>query len=113
MGSSESVFAQPPLAAIDYQPGQVHEVLEFLKRTRSELRTLRKVRVWIDRVQIFDVNRDYFEVRGLGYAHADVVPVLQMVNTAYKPETLHDATSDAYKEFDAGRRYPWAHDRIL
>ncbi|HVC94858.1 MAG TPA: hypothetical protein VND64_14260 [Pirellulales bacterium] len=113
MPSSESVSTDPPLATIDYQPGRVHEVLEFLKRTRSELRTLRKVRVWIDRVQIFDVNRDYFEVRGLGYAQADVVPVLQMVNTAYKPETLHEPTSDAYKEFDAGRRYPWAHDRVL
>ncbi len=113
MCSSESVFAHPPLASIDYQPGQIDEVLEFLKRTRSELRTLRKVRVWIDRVQVFDVNRDYFEVRGIGYSQADVVPILQMVNTAYRPDTLHDPTSDAYKEFDAGRRYPWAHDRIL
>jgi hypothetical protein len=113
MSSSESVSVHPPLAAIDYRPGQVNEVLEFLKRTRSELRSLRRVRVWIDRVQVFDVNRDFFEVRGLGYAAADVVPVLQMVNTVYKPETLHLPTNDAYKEFDAGRRYPWAHDRIL
>ncbi len=113
MSSSESVSAGPPLAATEYQPGQVHEVLEFLKRTRSELRSLRKVRVWIDRVQVFDVNRDYFEVRGLGYAQADVVPVLQLVNTVYKPETLHAPTTEAFKEFDAGRRYPWAHDRVL
>ncbi|HUY34118.1 MAG TPA: hypothetical protein VMV69_15325 [Pirellulales bacterium] len=104
---------RPPLAAIDYRDGQVREVLEFLKRTRSELRSLRKVRVWIDRVQVLDVNHDFFEIRGLGYAQADVVPVLQMVNTAYKPETLRDPTSDAYKEFDAGRRYPWAYDRVL
>ena len=43
-----------PLARHDYRPGAVDEALEFLKRTRNELRTLRKVRVWTDRVQVFD-----------------------------------------------------------
>ena len=43
-----------PLATIRYQPGQVDEVLEFLKRTRSELRMLRRVRIWTDRIQVLD-----------------------------------------------------------
>ncbi|NIP86530.1 MAG: hypothetical protein GTO03_13565, partial [Planctomycetales bacterium] len=57
-----------PKATFPYQPGQMAEVLEFLKRTRSELSQLRMVRVWQDRLQVFDVNQDFFEIQGLGYA---------------------------------------------
>ena len=32
-----------PLATFHYEPGQLDQVLEFLKRTRNELRTLRRV----------------------------------------------------------------------
>jgi hypothetical protein len=102
-----------PQATHDFQPGGVAAALEFLKRTRSELRTLRRVRVWADRVQVFDVNEDYFELRGLGYPDADVVPVLQAVNTAFKPESIHAACDEPYKEFKTGRRYTWAHDRVM
>lgn len=102
-----------PRAIFEYAPGRLAEALEFLKRTRSELRSLRMVRVWLDRVQVFDVNRDLFEIRGLGYSDADVVPVLEMVNTNFKPETIHAPIDAPYKEFLTGRRYPWAHDRVL
>ena len=37
-----------PLATHSYTPGGLDAALEFLKRTRSELRTLRKVRLWKD-----------------------------------------------------------------
>ncbi|OYV88801.1 MAG: hypothetical protein B7Z73_07710, partial [Planctomycetia bacterium 21-64-5] len=76
-----------PRAEFDYLPGRLDEALEFLKRTRSELRTLRMVRVWTDRLQVFDVNHDFFEVRGIGYADAEIVPLLELVNTNFKPET--------------------------
>ena len=102
-----------PLATHDYTPGGLEEALEFLKRTRWELRQLRRVRVWTDKLQIFDVNKDYFEVRGIGYGDADVVPLLRMINTAYNPETLHAPTEAEYKEFDTGRRHPWAEDRVM
>ena len=49
-----------------HAPGGLDAALEFLKRTRNELRTLRWVRVWNDHLHIIDVNHDYFEVRGLG-----------------------------------------------
>jgi hypothetical protein len=101
------------LADIRYQPGQVNDVLEFLKRTRSELRMLRKTYVYRDKVQVFDVNGDWFEVVGVGYPDADVVPVLDAVNTAFNRETIHNATEDAYKEFKTGRRYTWAADRVM
>ena len=101
------------LADIRYQPGQVGEVLEFLKRTRSELRMLRKTYVYRNRVQVFDVNGDWFEVVGVGYPDADVVPVLDAVNTAFNRETIHNATEDEYKEFKTGRRYTWAADRVM
>src|SRR4051794_23270405 len=48
-----------PLATHDF--AGVDAALEFLKRTRWELRTLRKAHVWKDRLQVFDVNGDSFE----------------------------------------------------
>ena len=102
-----------PLAIHDYTAGGLDAAREFLKRTRSELRMLRKVRLWRDKFQIIDVNKDYFEVRGIGYSDADIVPLLKMINAAYKPETLHEATPAEYKEFGTGRCHPWAHDRVM
>jgi hypothetical protein len=100
-----------PLATHEFQ--DLAAALEFLKRTRWELRQLRKVRVWKDRVQIFDVNGDSFEVRGVGYPDADVVPLLRGVNTAFDPQTIHAPTDLDYKELKTGRRHPWAEDRVM
>ena len=105
--------ADQPLARHSYQPGAVEAVLEFLKRTRNELRTLRFVRVWTDRVEVFDVNGDFFTVDDIGYPHEDVVPILHAVNTAFKPEQIHKPVNNSYKEFKTGRRHPWAEDRVM
>jgi hypothetical protein len=102
-----------PLAIHDFSPGDLPAALEFLKRTRWELRTLRKVRVWKDRLQIFDVNGDCFEVRGIGYPDADIVLLLRAVNVAYDPVTIHDSVKIEYKELLTGRRHPWAEDRVM
>ncbi|HEV3203978.1 MAG TPA: hypothetical protein VGY77_06335 [Gemmataceae bacterium] len=102
-----------PLARHDYVPGGVDAAIEFVKRTRSELRSLRKVRIWKDRVHIIDVNKDFFEIRGLGYGDADIVPLLRMINAAYNPDTVHTPTEAEYKEYDTGRRHPWAEDRVM
>lgn len=100
-----------PRAAHDFDT--LDAALEFLKRTRAELRQLRKVRVWTDKLQVIDVNKDYFEIRGIGYGHADIVPLLQMVNTAFDPAKIHEPTAQEYKEFDTGRRHCWAEDRVM
>ena len=84
-----------------------------MKRTRAELRSLRKVRVWRDKLHVIDVNKDYFEIRGIGYANPDVIPLLRMVNTAFDPKRIHEPTELEYKEFDTGRRHPWAEDRVM
>jgi hypothetical protein len=102
-----------PLATHDFTPGGVDAALAFLKRTRSELRSLRFVRVWKDKLQIYDVNKDYFEVRGIGYEHPDIVPLLKNINTAYNPDTIHAPIEAEYKEFNTGRRHPWAEDRVM
>jgi hypothetical protein len=102
-----------PLASHDFTRGGLAAALEFLKRTRSELRQLRKVRLWKDCLHVLDVNGDAFEVRGVGYADAEVVPLLDMVNTAYNPETIHQPTDAEYKELKTGRRHPWAEDRVM
>jgi hypothetical protein len=113
MASHQPNAELQPLAVFEYTAGRLAEALEFLKRTRSELRSLRMVRVWTYRLQVFDVNLDCFEVRGVGYADADILPLLEMVNTNFKPETIHVPIDSPYKEFLTGRRYPWAHDRVL
>lgn len=102
-----------PLAIHDYPSGDTNAALEFLKRTRFELRELRKVHVFKDRLLIFDINGDYFEVRGIGYGDADIVHLLDHVNTAYNPQTIHDPVDIEYKEFKTGRRRAWAEDRVM
>lgn len=102
-----------PRATHDYAPGGLQAALEFLKRTRSELRPLHKVRVWKDHVHIIDVNKDYFEIRGIGYLDPDIIPLLQNINTAFNPDTIHAPIEAEYKEFGAGKRYPWAYDRVM
>jgi hypothetical protein len=102
-----------PFATHDFTPGGVDAARDFLKRTRWELRTLRKARVWKDRLQVFDVNGDSFEVRGVGYPDAEVVPLLRAVNAAFDPLTIHDPTDLGYKELLTGRRHPWAEDRVM
>src|SRR5947209_6043397 len=102
-----------PLATHDYAPGGLDAVLEFLKRTRSELRMLRKVRIWKDHLHIIDVNKDYFEVRGVGYLDPDIVPILRNINTAFNHETIYNPIDAEYKEFDTGKRRPWAEDRVM
>jgi len=101
------------LATFDFTPGAIDAVLEFLKRTRNELRQLRKVRIWKDKLQIIDVNKDYFEIRGIGYLDADIVPILKAVNTAFDPTKIHEPINSEYKEYDTGRRYCWAQDRVM
>jgi hypothetical protein len=102
-----------PLARHDYVQGGLEAALEFLKRTRSELRQLRRVRVWKDKLHIIDVNKDCFEIRGIGYPDTDVVPLLRAINTAFDPQKIHEPTELEYKEFDTGRRHPWAEDRVM
>jgi hypothetical protein len=100
-----------PLAAHDFVA--VDGACEFLKRTRAELRALRKVRIWKDKLQVIDVNKDYFEIRGIGYTEPDIIPLLRMINTAFDPTKIHEPTQLEYKEFDTGRRHPWAEDRVM
>jgi hypothetical protein len=102
-----------PLAIHDYTTGGLEAAREFLKRTRWELRQLRRVRIWQDKFHVIDVNKDFFEVRGIGYADADIVPLLRMINTAFNPETIHEPTDLEFKEYDTGRRHPWAEDRVM
>jgi hypothetical protein len=102
-----------PLAKYDFETGELEAVFEFLKRMRSEMRMLRKVRAWTDRFEIFDINGDTFEVRGIGYPDKDIVALLDKVNANYKPKTIHDAVEADFKEFKAGRRYAWASDRVM
>ena len=103
----------PPVAVHQHVPDRLDDSLQFLKRTRSELRALRKIRAFRDRLDIIDVNGDRLELRGLGYADADIVPVLDALNAVYRPQSVHEPPDADFKEFSTGRRYPWAHDRVM
>lgn len=102
-----------PRAVHVHDPAQPEGSIAFLKRTRSELRNLRHVRLWKDKFHVIDINKDYFEVQGVGYPDEGIVPLLRMINTAYNPATLHEPTDAEYKEFDTGRRHCWAEDRVM
>jgi hypothetical protein len=101
------------LASHVHNPSGLAQTLEFLKRTRSELRQLRRACAWKDRLQICDVNRDAFEIMGLGYPDPDIIAVFQEINAAYDPQTIHSPTDAEFKEFNLGRRRPWAEDRVM
>jgi hypothetical protein len=101
------------LATHEFSEGGLEAAIAFFRRTRSELRTLRVVRVSTDWVRLFDVNGDFFELRGLGYPDADVVPVLRSFDTPFDPERIHLRIDSEYKEYKTGRRYPWAADRVM
>lgn len=110
--------ARDPLAVHDFHADQLDVALEFLKRTRSELRSLMRVRVWTDRFCVYDVNKDFFEIHGVGYPDESIVPLLRAINTAFKPDMIHKPliqtpTALPYKEFKTGRRHPWAVDRVM
>ena len=102
-----------PLATHDYATGGLQSAVEFFRRTRDELRTLRMVRVATDWVRLFDINGDYFELQGLGYPDPDVVAILKSFDTPFNPQTIHTPIDAPYKEFKTGRRYPWAADRVM
>ncbi len=102
-----------PIAIHDYTADSLAGALEFLKRSRWELRSLRFARVWTDRIRVIDVNGDSFEVLGVGYPDPDIVPLLRAVNAAFDPATIHDPTDQDYKELATGRRHPWAEDRVM
>ena len=101
------------IATHDFSNGGLEASLEFFRRTRDELRALRKVQVSTDWVRLFDVNGDYFELTGLGYPDEEIVPVLKSFDTPFKPESIHAPIKAPYKEFITGCRYPWAADRVM
>ena len=102
-----------PLATHDFADGGLEAAIAFFRRTRNELRTLRLVQVSREWVRLFDVNGDYFELRGLGYPDAEIVPVLRSIDAPFDPERIHAPIDGEYKEFKTGRRYPWAADRVM
>ena len=59
--------------------------IAFFHRTRSELRILRMVRVSTNWVRLYDVNGDYFELRGLGYPDRGHRSCAQIVRYAVQP----------------------------
>ncbi len=102
-----------PLATHDFADGGLAPALAFFQRTRDELRTLRMVRVSTEWVRLFDVNGDFFELRGLGYPDADIAAVLQSFDTPFNRDSIHTLIDAPFKEFKTGRRYPWAADRVM
>jgi hypothetical protein len=108
-----AIDTSTPRASHRHEPGGVKSTLEFLKRTRSELRQLRRVCVWTDRLRIYDVNGDVFEIEALGYLDSEIIPVLDSLNAAYDPQSVHAAPTADPKEYRLGRCRPWAEDRVM
>ena len=102
-----------PIAIHEFADGGLEAALAFFRRSRVELRALHRARVSTDRVQLFDINGDYLELRGIGYPDPDIVAILKSFDTPFHPNKIHDSVAAPYKEFLTGRRYPWAIDRVM
>lgn len=102
-----------PQATHQHDSSELTATLDFLKRTRSELRELRRVQVAVDWLRVFDVNGECFEVTGIGYPDADIIPVLDGINAVFKRESIHMPIARPCKEFKTGKRRPWAEDRVM
>ena len=62
------------MASHRHEAGGLDQTLEFLKRTRSELDNSGGYSSSGTTVHVYDVNRDAFEIVGLGYADPDISP---------------------------------------
>jgi hypothetical protein len=102
-----------PKGTWQFDAGDLDGAHRFLKRCWSELRALRRVRIWSDRVRVYDVNGDCFELTGVGYADPSAPWVLDQVNANYDRQSLSQPTGEPYKEYLTGRRYNWAQDRVM
>jgi hypothetical protein len=101
------------LATHQYDPANETAAFEFLKRSRWDLRQLRKVHVYRDHFVMIDVNGDALEVRGVGYPDAAIGPLLRAINAAFDPDTVSNPTDAEYKEFFTGKAWAWAADRVM
>jgi hypothetical protein len=107
------VSETPPVAAFEHRADQPDATLDFLKQMRYQLRELRLTRVGEHWLRVYDVNGDYYEIIGLGYADPKILTVLDAINAAFNRETIHVPTARPYKEFKTGKRRPWAEDRVM
>ena len=102
-----------PMASHEFSTGTLEDALVFLKRIRSELSVPRKVHVWPDRLGVFDVNDDWFEVCGVGYESEEITELLDAVNAVYRKDSIGNPFAREYKEFPTGKRYAWGVDRVM
>jgi len=100
-------------ASHEFSSGTLEDALVFLKRIRAELSTPRKVHVWPDRLGVFDVNGDWFEVCGVGYESPEITGLLDAVNAVYRKDSIASPFGREYKEFATGKRYAWGVDRVM
>ncbi len=69
---------ETPKASWPHDLAAIDETVVYLKRTWCELSGLAMVRIWTDRLRVYDVNGDCFEVTGIGYGDAQIVKLLDM-----------------------------------
>ena len=101
------------MASHEFSSGTLEDALVFLKPIRSELSTPRKVHVWPDRLGVFDVNGDWFEITGVGYESPEICELLDAVNAVYRKDSIGNPFGREYKEFATGKRYAWGVDRVM
>jgi hypothetical protein len=92
-----------------------HQLIQFLRRETSQLRTLRRLVVSRDKTVVMDVNGDTIEFPGLTYGCGSLDEILRELGVVFTPSVLHNAnaTPDGVKEFRLSARHPWGEDRVM
>ena len=103
------------MSTLQYDGGDPAEALAFFKANRTELKTLRRVRVDFEGSTVYDINGAQMFLQGLTFGQSELVDLLKLAGASYNPATLHDppAGTENAKTFSIVRSDPWGHDRVL
>ena len=92
-----------------------YELIQFLRREMTGLRSLRRLRISREKTIVLDVNGDGIEFPGLTYGCAALEDLLRELGVIFTPQTLHnpDSTPGGVKEFRLSARWPWGEERVM
>jgi hypothetical protein len=87
-------------------------LIQFFRREKDRLRSLRKLVISPERTVLWDVNRDRLEFPGLTYGAPALEALLRELGVVFQPQAVRDPAARV-TEFDLSVRHPWGEDRVM